>query len=483
MDSLTHQRNHNGGIIRRWITNNFCVVLGILLLAVLSVAISIHEYYYDTVQSTLEYRAFSNSVNSFFGQYTESSDQQFEERALEYIENFSEKNLMEVWVIDKSGNVLASTSGFSVDNSQLQDYEEALTAENRSALWTGRNINGEKIMALTVLLPEDSSGRAGALRYIASLQDIDAQFYVVLFYLFAAAAVAMLLVAFSGAFFIRSIVNPVKEINEKAKILAKGDYSAKIEKYSESDEIGELCHTFNEMAQAMGESDRMKNDFISTVSHELRTPLTAIKGWGETIQNADPETVKTGVDIILSETQRLNTMVEDLLDFSKMENGRLTLKLRRVDGFAELEETALVFSERASREGIDFRYDIPAEQVAMLLADPVRLQQIFVNVIDNAFKYSDKLDALVTVNASVSRGYFKVVVSDNGCGISKEDLPHVKEKFYKANISVKGSGIGLAVCDELVRLHNGSLNLYSEPEIGTTVEILLPLAARKQEGK
>ena len=107
MDSLTHQRNHNGGIIRRWITNNFCVVLGILLLAVLSVAISIHEYYYDTVQSTLEYRAFSNSVNSFFGQYTESSDQQFEERALEYIENFSEKNLMEVWVIDKSGNVLA----------------------------------------------------------------------------------------------------------------------------------------------------------------------------------------------------------------------------------------------------------------------------------------------------------------------------------------------------------------------------------------
>ena len=123
------------------------------------------------------------------------------------------------------------------------------------------------------------------------------------------------------------------------------------------------------------------------------------------------------------------------------------------------------------------------EQRTLMLADPVRLQQIFVNVIDNAFKYSDKQDALVTVNASVSRGYFKVVVSDNGCGISKEDLPHVKEKFYKANISVKGSGIGLAVCDELVRLHNGSLNLYSEPEIGTTVEILLPLAARKQEGK
>ncbi len=477
MDRVKHRFFAGGGIIKRWFTKSFCVVLALLLIAVISVAVSIHQYYYDTVRSTLEYRANSNSVRSFFGTMNESTALQFEQRAMEYIESFPEKNLMEVWVLDKNGRALASTSGFSVDDSDMRDYAEATESEDRSGLWIGRNVNGEKVMALTVLLPADSDGQSGAIRYIASMEDIDAQFLLVLFYLMIAALAAVALAAFSGAFFIRSIVNPVKEINEKAKILAKGDYSAKIENFTQNDEIGELCRTFNEMARAMGESDRMKNDFISTVSHELRTPLTAIRGWGETIQNADAdaETVKTGIDVILNETNRLNAMVEDLLDFSKMESGRLTLKQKKIDGFAELEETALVFHERAEREGIDFKYVIPEDGAAVLMADPVRLKQIFVNIIDNAFKYSDKKDALVTVNASVSEGAFKVIVSDNGCGIRAEDLPHVKEKFYKANISVKGSGIGLAVCDELIRLHHGTLQIFSEIGLGTTVEIQLPL--------
>ncbi len=482
MDRVKHRYFSGGGIIKRWFTNSFCVVLALLLIAMISIAFSIHQYYYDTVRSTLEYRANSNSVRSFFGSASDASEPQFEQQAMEYIESFPEKNLMEVWVIDKNGRALASTSGFSVDDSDMHDYEQALESEERSGLWIGRNVSGEKIMALTVLLPEDSIGQSGAIRYIASLEDIDSQFLLILFYLTIAALAAVALAAFSGAFFIRSIVNPVKEINEKAKILAKGDYSAKIENFTQNDEIGELCRTFNEMAQAMGESDRMKNDFISTVSHELRTPLTAIRGWGETIQNADPETVKTGIDVILNETSRLNTMVEDLLDFSKLESGRLSLKLKKIDGFAELEETALVFFERAEREGIDFKYQIPEDQCAVLMADPVRLKQIFVNIIDNAFKYSDKKDALVTVNASVSEGAFKVIVSDNGCGIRAEDLPHIKEKFYKANISVKGSGIGLAVCDELIRLHHGTLQLFSELGIGTTVEIQLPLYEEKKKG-
>lgn len=464
----------SGGIIKRWFLNSFCVVLAILLVTAIGVAFAVHSYYYNTVRASLEYRAYSSSVNSFFS--VDADGSQFEDRAREFIESFQEKNLMEVWVIGKNGRAIASTSGFSVDDSNMVDFAEALKNEDdRTGLWTGRNVNGEKVMALTVMLPKDTQGRAGALRYISSLEDIDRQFYRVVFYLFVVVLSALALVAFTGSFFIRSIVNPVKEINEKAKILARGDFSAQIEKYSNNDEIGELISTFNDMAKAIGQADRMKNEFISTVSHELRTPLTAIRGWGETIQDADPVTVKTGIGIILNETQRLNQLVEDLLDFSKMESGRLTLRLQKLDGFAELEETALIFSERAVREGIDFKYDAPSDMVAPIEADPDRLQQVFVNVIDNALKYSDKSDALVTVSATVEAGKFKILISDNGCGISKDDLPHIKEKFYKANISVKGSGIGLAVSDELIRLHHGELHIYSEQGLGTTVEILLPL--------
>lgn len=476
MDTVIKKYRQHGGIVKRWFINTFCVVVFVLAVILIFIAATLHSHYYGTARKTLESRAFSSNLSTFFSQNNVSSDAEFNSLAHEYIENFTEKNIMEVWVIGKNGKAIASTTGFSVDDSDMQDYNTALTSEDGSGLWKGRNINREKIMALTVMLPADSDGNRGAVRFIASLEDIDSQYITILFLLLLVLFFTAGLVAFSGSFFIRSIVNPVKEINEKAKILAKGDFTAQIEQFSDIDEISELCSTFNEMAKAIGESDRMKNDFISTVSHELRTPLTAIKGWGETVEESnDIGAVKTGVNIILSETDRLNSMVEDLLDFSKMESGRLTLRMQKADIFAELLDTAIVFYERAQREGIEFKYDIPVEEVALSQIDPNRIKQVFVNIIDNAFKYCDKKDSLVTLKAFVFEGKFKAIISDNGCGISAEDLPRVKEKFYKANISVKGSGIGLAVCDEIIKKHQGEFNIFSDLGIGTTVEIVLPL--------
>ncbi|MBR1811996.1 MAG: HAMP domain-containing histidine kinase [Clostridia bacterium] len=465
-----------GGIIKRWFTHSFLVVIAVLIAAVTITAFSVQRYYYNSVRSALEYRANSAGLNNLFSMNADGSEEQFLANSLDYLENFSEKNLMEVWVINGAGAAVAASTGFPVTQAEMRDYAAALASENGRGVWIGRNVNGEKIMALTVFPTSDLTGRSGAVRYISSLEDIDAQFYRVLFFLSVFALAAIGFTAFSGAFFIGSIVRPVKDINEKSKILAGGDFSAKIETYTQKDEIGELCETFNDMAQAIRESDRMKNDFISTVSHELRTPLTAIKGWSETIRYApDPQTVQMGMDVILSETERLDAMVTDLLDFSKMESGRLALRFQKIDGFAELQETVLVFSDRAVREGVAFHYEIPDGGAAVINADPARLRQVFVNIIDNAFKYKNAARPMVAVSAAVSSGQFKVLVSDNGCGISKEDLPHVTEKFYKANIAVKGSGIGLAVCDELIRLHGGSLHITSEEDVGTTVEVLLPL--------
>lgn len=224
----------------------------------------------------------------------------------------------------------------------------------------------------------------------------------------------------------------------------------------------------------------MKNDFISSVSHELRTPLTAIKGWGETLRDAgagDEELIKKGMQVIIGETERLSSMVEDLLDFSRMQTGRLSLIMSKMDLIAELSEAVLMFTERAKREGMQLLYDEP-EIFLTVIGDKNRLRQVFVNILDNALKYSDSGDS-VTVNAGVQGDFAVISIADTGIGISKEDLPNVKAKFFKANSTRRGSGIGLAVADEIINLHGGTLALESVEGKGTTVTIQIPLAFAK----
>ena len=245
---------------------------------------------------------------------------------------------------------------------------------------------------------------------------------------------------------------------------------------AKDDEIGGLCDAINDMAGELGASEQLKNDFISSVSHELRTPLTAIKGWAETMQEGgdlDESTRQKGIHVILSETERLSSMVEELLDFSRIQSGRFNIQLEKLDIVAELSDAVLMFDERARREGIAFLYEEP-EDFVVLMGDRNRLRQVFVNVIDNALKYSTA-GGTVKVEAGRVGNTFQVVVSDTGCGISAEDLPKVKTKFYKANFTRRGSGIGLAVANEIVQQHNGSLELRSHIGEGTVVTISLPI--------
>jgi len=280
-------------------------------------------------------------------------------------------------------------------------------------------------------------------------------------------------------FFVKSIVYPVMEIGEFAKKFATGDFSERIEKKSD-DEIGELCDDINFMADELSNTEYMKNEFISSVSHELRTPLTAIKGWSETLsQINDRGMFLKGMRVISSETERLSQMVEELLDFSRIQDGRLVLQMDTIDILAELGETVLIYQERARIMGITLNYYEP-EMLSFVNGDKNRLKQVFINIVDNAIKYSDKGDT-VSVEAYEQDDSVVISVSDTGLGISAEDLPKIKTKFFKANHTRRGSGIGLAVADEIISMHGGTLNLYSELGVGTTVMITLPALTDKNK--
>jgi len=458
-------------LTRRWLYNSFAVILAIVIVLVLASAAIIRAYYYNNVRQTMMSQA--NYVDSMLMRYSEDSSVDFYGQMRRTVSDFELKESMELMAIGPQGQVLVTSSGFEPeDKLYMPDYDLALSSTQRTGEYVG-SYNGEKIMAITMLSGADT-GEVQAMRYVVSLTLVDQQIVKVIALVTLLGMAILLFVIYSSSYFINSIVNPVGRIGETARRIAQGDLNARLTKTND-DEIGELCDTINYMAEELSATEQMKNDFISSVSHELRTPLTAIKGWGETMAGGDldQETLQKGMHVILSETERLSSMVEELLDFSRIQNGRLTMNFGKVDIVAELSDAVLMFSERAKRDNRTLEYTEP-DGFAVMQADRNRLRQVFVNIIDNALKYSDSGDT-VTVTASITADHLIVSVADTGIGISPEDLPKVKTKFYKANSTRRGSGIGLAVADEIIRMHGGSLNIASRLGEGTTVTINLPL--------
>lgn len=458
------------GLTKRWFVHSAAIIIAVLLIVCVSLSVIIRSYYYNSVDKRI--RSYSNNyIGTYFDGFT-LNDKSFEAGAKAFISDFRDKTSVEVWVVNKMGKVIVSSSGFAiVDNYSIPELKSAFENNLIPAQWTGKLDSGEHITTLTKAIVIDDES-VGAIRYMISLEEIDAQlnsWYLIVFLSF---LLLVFLILISGTVFINSIVKPIQEINDTTKKIADGDYDARIDHYLYKDEIGELCNSINNMAEKIKVSDKIRNDFISTVSHELRTPLTAIKGWGETllqIGDTDPALTQRGMTVIINESSRLNGIVEELLDFSRMQSGRMNLKVEKIDILAELDETVFAFKDRSMREGIDLIYNAP-NLPAPMDGDPDRIKQVFVNILDNALKYTKQGGRIVTV-AEIKDDKITITVSDTGCGISEEDLPHVKEKFYKTNMTVHGSGIGLAVVDEIIHLHNGTFDIDSVLGQGTTVTI------------
>ncbi len=463
------------GITKRWVFNTLCTIVAIVIFAVVCLSYFMWTYYYSSVEQTLNGRSLE--LYNTLADFSSDSDATFAVTAKDFVENVSDRELMEITVIDHEGLILANSTGFTPDAPEtMPDYEAAKNSSSGYGKWTGKLSTGEKVSAVTRIVKSANGDTICAIRYVSSMEAIDSLIFWAIIIFCAIGLLIIFLVVLSGTYFIRSIVKPVQNITETAMKISQGDFGAQIDKMYD-DEIGDLSDAINDMAKALGASDRMKNDFISSVSHELRTPLTAIKGWAETMQGAtlpDPVTFEKGMDIIVKESTRLTGIVEELLDFSRMQNNNMILQTEKLDILAELDEVLYMMRDRARNEQKHLLYDEPGF-VAPVMADKNKIKQVLINIIDNALKYTPK-DGVVGIQVLLSDDLVKVVVTDTGCGIAPDDLPRVKDKFFKANQSVRGSGIGLALADEIVLLHSGELQIESSIGVGTKVTIILPKA-------
>ena len=454
--------------------NTVGVIFALGMVCVLVVTASFAAYYYSTMQSDMRFRA--RTTSEFFEEYIDLNYNDFYRSCMTYAQTFEDRNDLELQFINKQGRIVASSYGNWVGlPPATSDIEAAVSTRGVSPPFLGQDpATGERIMAVSAPMIYSNGEVIGVLRYVTSTKIVDRQILYV-----AAVSFLMLLgivavVVLTSNYFIRSIMNPVVQINEKAKRIASGSYGVQI-RTPYADEIGELAETINELSTKISQNEKMQAEFISQLSHELRTPLTAINGWSETLladETMDADT-RQGMKIISREAKRLTEMVVELLDFTRIQDGRMTLNVEMTDIRAEFEDTVFMYGSRLAQDGIKLDYLDSDEDVPEIPCDPQRLRQVFLNILDNAAKHGGSGKRIET-SMAYENEQVVVRIRDFGPGIPEDELPLVKKKFYKGSSSVRGTGIGLAVCDEIVEMHGGELILANAEGGGTEVTVRLP---------
>ena len=467
------------GIRRRWLISSVGVLVLILAVVVATFSLIMKSYYDSGILSDMESkaRAASGYFETYVGAGSEEGD--YLTAAQDYVSSFTEGSKLELQFLTPGGTVLYSSNGLTLSGTvpATEDITRLQTTGKVSSFRGTAPQTGERITAVSAPLAYNGE-LMGIMRYETSMRLVDRQ---VLMLTLAAAGLCLLilvLVYLSNGRFVRSIVDPVQRVTAVAQRIAAGSYGIQVEKRYD-DEVGELTDAINDMSQKIKQAEGMKSDFISSVSHELRTPLPAITGWAETIMNGearDASDIRKGMGIIASEARRLSGMVEELLEFSRMENGRFTLSVEPMDIQAELEDAVFTYHEFLAAEGIVVHHTDCEDMLPPIPGDPDRLRQVFCNLLDNAAKHGGSGGRIETA-IYPEDGDVVITVRDFGPGIPPEELPNVKYKFYKGSSTARGSGIGLAVCEEIVSLHNGELTIKNaeDDQGGCLAEIRLPM--------
>ncbi|HHV26128.1 MAG TPA: HAMP domain-containing histidine kinase [Tissierellia bacterium] len=456
--------------IKTRLVGNFMLVI-IITVVILELVLlnAAKQYYYKNLEDVL-----SNQIrlsSEFYSRYFSTSS--LEDLIVDDVDLFWKQTNAQVQILDLKGNVLMDSIG--VDYPKLIQTPDIIKAKKgEKGTWIG-NVEYDSSQVMAVSYPLISDGNIiGIMRFIASLSSTNKIIRNISLILLWIGFIVVLISGLVSIFLANTIVKPLREVTGVAEKMADGQLKVRSQKKYD-DEIGKLSDTLNYMAEELIKKEQLKNDFISSISHELRTPLTSIKGWAITLRSEDlPDNplLKDGLDIIEKESDRLTYMVEELLDFSRFVSGRITLNKEEMDTTKVLKQITKQLTPRANLKNIKLNIDIK-EELPIILGDENRIKQVFINLIDNSLKFTPKAGN-ISLSARMKGQYIVVSVEDCGCGIPREDLPYVKEKFYKGKNSKSNSGLGLSISDEIVKLHGGFIKIESEVNVGTKISVFLP---------
>lgn len=340
-----------------------------------------------------------------------------------------------------------------------------------SLLWVGVPIrSGEQI--------------GGGVFVYAPLEPLTARARGLEVTLLAALLGGMLLAGLLSFFVARHFSRRLVAMEKVAGAMAGGDYAARLTVKGE-DEIARLGGSLNRLAAELEERvavlekmDQARRDFVAAVSHELRTPLSIIQGYTEAILDGmvTGEEQREYLNAVKEEGERLRRLTEELLDLRKMETGTISIRREEVHLEEAVARAAARFKSRAAGAGVVFKVEV--DSLPPVTGDPDRLEQVVVNLLDNAFRFTPPGGTVTLIAGKDSEGV-ELSVRDTGPGISSEDLPYIWERFYRVDRArtreTGGSGLGLAIVRQIVELHGGRVEVQSIPGKGSTFTVRLPL--------
>ena len=362
--------------------------------------------------------------------------------------------------------------------SQMQSLNEEMIKKGGIASMTfGSDDNSQKVLACgTVLHAED---KEDMIVYIFSpLYPVSSTISILARQLVIVTLISLILACVISFYLSNRITRPIRKINNSAKRLAAGEYGI-VFTGGHYTEINDLADTLTGASIELEKSDLMQKDLIANVSHDLRTPLTMIKSYAEMIRDIsgdDPVKREQHLNVIIDETDRLNSLVGDLLTVSKIQSGKNTLEKARFS----LSEAVGAIVETYRVKELDGGYTINLKCPAdfNVFADEEKIKQVVSNLISNAVKFCGD-DKTVDVVLKKQGRQVKVSVIDHGCGIAPEDLEHIWERYYRASSnmvrSVEGSGLGLSICKEILSLHKSDFGVDSTLGKGSTFWFKLDL--------
>lgn len=260
----------------------------------------------------------------------------------------------------------------------------------------------------------------------------------------------------------RNLSRPIEKITKSAKELRGGDYKVRFEG-SGPMEIKELAKTLNTTATELDNADQLQKELIANISHDLRTPLTMISGYSEFMRDFPSEVTPENIQVIIDETARLNSLVNDLLDVSKFQSGVQAINLKKISLTKTISDTVKRYDSLLTHK--EYKISFVHEEEVCVMADETRLLQVVYNLVNNAINYTGE-DKTVTIRQDVLDDIVRVSIIDTGEGISEDKLPLVWDRYYKIDKvhkrAILGTGLGLSIVKNILMLHNSRFGVSSE---------------------
>ena len=467
--------NERTGMRQRWLWQTAAIACLIGTLCVLVVAASFSATLYR--QREKQIMGYLDTANAYFNDRVNKSETEFYAACVIYSQTCDTGENLDLQFVDPSGMVVSSSGEFA-DGLQpgTEEIGKAITSRGVCTYIGMDETVGKRVIAVSSPLIATGGNVIGVLRFVADATQINRHIVSITAAALGIVLVMIVLLLLTINRYVQAVLEPISLISEKAQMIAGGSYGIQIQtKYD--DEIGVLANTINEMSMEINQNEKTQTEFISSLSHELRTPLTAITGWSETLLHSDDldEATRRGMKIIHREAGRLTEMVLSLLDFTRIQGGRMTLNIEPTDLRSEFEDTVFMYGSRLEADGIQLEYIENEDDIPEVSCDPQRMRQVFLNILDNASKHGGEGKRIDAEICSLDDGV-AIRIRDYGPGIPEDEIPLVKKKFYKGSSKARGSGIGLAVCDEIVEMHGGQLILENAPGGGTLVTVQLPIS-------